>query len=271
MSAAGSGNCSITFVGTATTLLRLGEFTVLTDPNFLHRGQWAYLGKGLVTRRRTEPALSIDDLPDLDAVVLSHLHGDHFDRIARRGLDRTTPVMTTPKAAGRLRTFGFGEAVGMRTWTQQTIVKGDASLVAVSLPARHSFGFVERLLPPVMGTLLEYRRSQAARPVRIYLSGDTLFYDDLEEIGKQFPSIDLAVVHLGGTRVLGALVSMDGPQGIDLLRLLRPRTAVPVHYDDYGVFKTPLTEFRALVRAEALSTEVRYLDRGQQHRFGPTD
>jgi L-ascorbate metabolism protein UlaG (beta-lactamase superfamily) len=94
--------CSITFVGTATTLLRLDEFTVLTDPNFLHRGQWAYLGKGLVSRRRTEPALRIHELPPLDAVVLSHLHGDHFDRTARRGLDRATPVVTTPKAARRL-------------------------------------------------------------------------------------------------------------------------------------------------------------------------
>jgi hypothetical protein len=35
----------ITFIGTATTIVRLGSFTVLTDPNFLHRGQRAYLGK----------------------------------------------------------------------------------------------------------------------------------------------------------------------------------------------------------------------------------
>ncbi|MEV6611767.1 MBL fold metallo-hydrolase [Kutzneria sp. NPDC051319] len=116
--------CSITFVGTATTLLRLDEFTVLTDPNFLHRGQWAYLGKGLVSRRRTEPALRIHELPPLDAVVLSHLHGDHFDRTARRGLDRATPVVTTPKAARRLRSFGFGEAVGLDTWEQRNCAAG---------------------------------------------------------------------------------------------------------------------------------------------------
>lgn len=37
---------TLTFIGTATTLLRVGSFTVLTDPNFLHKGQRAYLGKG---------------------------------------------------------------------------------------------------------------------------------------------------------------------------------------------------------------------------------
>src|SRR5215212_7299091 len=97
----------ITFIGTATTIVRLGSFTVLTDPNFLHRGQRAYLGKGLWSRRLTEPAMQPADLPSLDAVVLSHLHGDHFDRIARRQLDLTVPVVTTEHAASRLRGYGF--------------------------------------------------------------------------------------------------------------------------------------------------------------------
>jgi hypothetical protein len=62
---------AITFIGTATTIVRLGSFTVLTDPNFLHHGQRAYLGKGLWSRRLTEPAMQPADLPALNAVVLS--------------------------------------------------------------------------------------------------------------------------------------------------------------------------------------------------------
>jgi hypothetical protein len=54
---------SLTFVGTATTILRLGSFAVLTDPNFLHRGQRAYLGKGLWSRRLTEPSMRVEDVP----------------------------------------------------------------------------------------------------------------------------------------------------------------------------------------------------------------
>src|SRR5207253_11485401 len=96
-------DCDLTFLGTATALLRLGPFTLLTDPNFLHRGQRAYLGKGLWSRRLTEPARQVADLPALDAVLLSHLHGDHFDRVARRELDRDLPVVTTPPAGRRLR------------------------------------------------------------------------------------------------------------------------------------------------------------------------
>jgi L-ascorbate metabolism protein UlaG (beta-lactamase superfamily) len=71
---------------------------VLTEPNFLYRGERVHLGKGRWTTRRTDPAIEIGDLPDLDLVVLSHLHGDHFDRVAREGLDRSMPIATTPPA-----------------------------------------------------------------------------------------------------------------------------------------------------------------------------
>src|SRR4028118_1172484 len=94
---------SLTFIGTATTVLRLGGFTLLTDPNFIRRGQRAYLGRGLWTRRLIDPAMRPDELPVLDAIVLSHLHGDHWDRVARRELARSQPVLTTPPARRRPR------------------------------------------------------------------------------------------------------------------------------------------------------------------------
>jgi len=93
---------TVTFIGNATTLISAGGLTLLTDPNFLHRGQDAYLGYGLVSKRLKDPALRIDQLPPIDAVVLSHMHGDHWDRVAQRGLDHGLPIVTTPDAAKRL-------------------------------------------------------------------------------------------------------------------------------------------------------------------------
>lgn len=112
-------DASLEFIGTATPLLRLGPFTILTDPNFLHRGQFAYLGKGLVSRRLTEPSVQPQDLPQVDAIVLSHLHGDHFDRIARRELDRTPAVYTTRQAARRLEKWEF-DAKAWRRGSRQS-------------------------------------------------------------------------------------------------------------------------------------------------------
>src|ERR1700712_949928 len=129
---------SLLFIGTATTLIRYGSLTVLTDPNFLHQGQHAYLGRGLTTKRLTEPALSVEELPPLDAVVLSHLHGDHWDRVAERGLDRTVPIVTTPHAAKRLKSRGFSRAIGLPTWGGQDVVRGDTRVTATSMPGRHA-------------------------------------------------------------------------------------------------------------------------------------
>ncbi len=257
------GGDSLMFVGTATTVLRLGPFTFLTDPNFLHRGQWSYFGQGLFSRRRTEPALQPDELPPLTAVVLSHLHGDHFDRIASRELPRDVPILTTKHAATRLQRRGFHAPLPLATWMSETFTDGDARVTITSVPARHAPGLMQRVLPPVMGSVIEYHAGPDAAPLRIYLSGDTVLHDELRTIRERFPDLDLAVVHLGGTRAFGVLVTLDHRGGVDLLNLLEPHRAVPVHFDDYGLFHSPISNFLEEVRIRKPATRVRLLQRGE--------
>lgn len=257
---------SVRFVGTATTVLRIGSFTLLTDPNFLHRGQWAYLGKGLASRRLTEPALQPHELPSLDAVVLSHLHGDHFDRIARRQLPRHLPIVTTPHAARRLDRRGF-TTHALQNWQTHRMQRGEETLTVTSVPAVHAFGVLGWLLPPVMGSVLTYIAGQGARPLHVYLSGDTLFHEELAAIREAWPALDVAVVHLGGTRILGMLVTMDAEQGVDLVELLRPERTLPVHYDDYGLFRSSLEDFKAEVARRSPGSAVHYLGRGETYEL----
>jgi L-ascorbate metabolism protein UlaG (beta-lactamase superfamily) len=271
------GPASLTFIGTATTLLRLGTFTVLTDPNFLHQGQRAYLCKGLWSRRLTEPAMQPADLPALDAVVLSHLHGDHFDRIARHQLARTQPVITTPASARTLQRWGFA-AEALSTWQERTLTRppaGDApeeTLTVQALPGIHARGAMRAVLPPVMGSLLEHRVGGEVRS-RIYLSGDTLTGDHLDEIARRHPDVDVAVVHLGGTRVLLHTVTMDSEQGVDFLRRIRPGYAVPVHHDDYAAFRSPLSAFLERAAGAGLAASIRTVRRGEtiDLTVAPTD
>ncbi len=58
-----------------------------------------------------------------------------------------------------------------------------------------------RLLPPVMGTMLEFASDDSSPRRRLYISGDTPLIEELKEIPAQFDSIDLGVLHLGGTRL----------------------------------------------------------------------
>ncbi|MFC9288572.1 MBL fold metallo-hydrolase [Streptomyces sp. NPDC057052] len=260
------------FIGNATVLLRYRELTLLTDPNFLHRGQRAYLGYGLVSRRLTEPALDVRQLPDLDAVVLSHLHGDHWDRQARRHLARSLPVITTPHASRRLQGLhGFHRAVGLRTWEQYTVQGTDSQVRVTSLPGRHAGHRVLRgLLPPVMGSLLEFGPVPGPARVRLYVSGDTLLFDGLDDIARRWPHVDLAVLHLGGTLLPGGfVVTMDGAQGAELARRLDPGLILPVHYDDYTVMRSPLSAFLAETEKLGLAERVLHCRHGQEAIISP--
>jgi L-ascorbate metabolism protein UlaG (beta-lactamase superfamily) len=267
---AGDGVLDVHFIGNATVLLRYGDLTLLTDPNFLHRGQYAYLGYGLLSRRLTEPAVDVDELPRLDGVVLSHLHGDHWDRRARRQLDRTVPILTTPHAARRLKVVhGFHRTAGLRTWQALTLQRDGTQVRITALPGRHAgHRLLRGLLPPVMGSMLEFGPAGGPVALRLYLSGDTLVYEGLDEIARRFPAADLAVLHLGGTRLPGGfLVTMDGDQGAELARRLDPRLLLPVHYGDYTVMRSPLGEFLAEADRIGLGDRIVHCRHGQRVRL----
>src|SRR5687767_10438758 len=128
---------SVFFVGTATTIIRCAGFTVLTDPNFIHMHEEVDLGNGLSATRQTNPAIEIHDLPPIDLIVLSHFHGDHFDQVAERELDKSLPIVTTNEATKALRERGFTNAHPLDTWSSIASGKADVSLRITALPGRH--------------------------------------------------------------------------------------------------------------------------------------
>lgn len=243
---------TVTFVGNATTLLRLGDFTLLTDPAFGPAGSRVYLGYGAWTRRLKDPVLRALDLSQVDAVLLSHLHGDHFDRQARDQLEVTLPILTTPQAERRLRRRHFVAVRGLPTWESHDWTRDRQRLRVTAVPGRHGPGLVDALLPDVMGSVVELD-VDGRSALRLYITGDTLHDVRLAEIPRRLGEIDAMLIHLGGTRLLGMLLTMDDRQGVELTRLLRPQFTVPVHFDDYRVMKSPLSDFLTRARDHGLT------------------
>jgi L-ascorbate metabolism protein UlaG (beta-lactamase superfamily) len=63
--------------------------------------------------------------------------------------------------------------------------------------------------------------------------------------------------------VLLHTVTMDAEQGVDLLRRVRPHSVVPVHFDDYRVFRSPRSAFLAAAAQAGLPSVVRPVERGE--------
>lgn len=261
-------NGSIFFVGNATVIIRYAGFTILTDPNFLHAGDHAHLGYGIRAERQTDPAIEIEKLPsDIDFVLLSHYHGDHFDHVVQAKLDQSLPIVTTQHAADELAEKGFHETHPLDTWEQMTITKGDVELTITSTPGRHGPPVVEKALPPVMGSIVDFHPTDGETLFQLFITGDTLMYDDLKEIPERYPHIDLALLHLGGTKILGVLLTMDAEQGIEAVELFDADTNIPVHYNDYDVFQSPLSDFKEAVAEAGLEDRVAYVEHGDTYRF----
>ncbi len=259
---------SVLFVGTATVVIRYAGFTILTDPNFLHAGDHAHLGYGLTSRRLTNPALEIEELPPLDICLLSHYHGDHFDHIAAERLNKDLPIITTPHATRALHHKGFRNLHSLNTWDSVDVSKGEARMRVTSMPGRHAPGPLAALLPQVMGSMLEFGMPGSETLYSMYISGDTLLIDELKEIPKRYPDIFLGLFHLGGTKILGLLtVTMDAKQGVEAVRIIHPHTAIPIHYNDYTVFKSPLEDFKRAVAKADLPVEMVYLSHGEAYEF----
>jgi len=255
------------FIGNATTLIRFGGMTVLTDPAFLHKGEHVFLGHGIWARREVEPACQIADLPPIDLVVLSHYHGDHFDDVAARELDKALPIVSTADAVGKLRTLGFERGYGLQTWESLVVRRGEAALTITAMPGKHAGDdAVGDLLMPVNGHMLDFSRG-AERLYRLYISGDTMLIDELKDIPLLYPDIDLALVHAGGTTFLVTVVTMTGEQAVKAIEIIAPRTAIPIHYNDFSVFMSGLDDFKAAAERSTSEAEFVYLSHGETYEF----
>jgi len=292
-------DASLFFVGTATTIIEWAGLRILTDPNFLHAGDHVHLGPGVSATRQTNPAVDLEDLPRIDVIFLSHYHEDHFDREVEDKLTRDIPIITTPHAHKCLTSKGdasFTNVHALDTWDTMVIdIEGQnsgdkqPSLMIRGMPGKHvppgPLNIANDILgavPPTNGWMIELGynvptgegEESFENGYRIYISGDTLMVDELKEIPERYKdkNIDLMLVHLGGTTIPSPkmpllMVTMDAEQGLKLMQLVDPDLTIPIHYDDYDVFLSPLDDFRKVIKDAGLEDKVVYLERKDQFKF----
>ncbi len=198
----------ITYIGHSTLLIEVAGYRLLTDP--VLRGRVAHL-------RRRGPAVDRGWLERLDAVLISHLHLDHFDLPSLRQLGLGTRLLVPYGTGLLLKRHGFTAVEELRP--DETTLIGTLPVTATH--ALHS-GFRPPLGPTVaaLGYLIGDQR-------RIYFPGDTDLYPAMAELS---PDLDTALMPVWGWgRSLGP-GHLNPERAAEALQLLKPRLAVPIHW-----------------------------------------
>jgi L-ascorbate metabolism protein UlaG (beta-lactamase superfamily) len=223
----------LTHVGGPTVVLEVEGWRILTDPTFDPPGGTYRFGLGTSSRKLSGPAVPARELGPIDAALVSHHHhGDNLDAAGRGLLAWAGPVITTTAGA---RDLGGG-AVGLVPWaTHRLEAPGRPAIEVTATPCRHGPPLSRPIVGDVIGFALAWEGQE--RGV-LWISGDTVLYEGVREVARRL-AVDLAILHLGAVRfaLTGPIrYSMSAHDAVDLVRLLRPRTAVPVHYEGWSHF-----------------------------------
>jgi L-ascorbate metabolism protein UlaG (beta-lactamase superfamily) len=175
----------LTLIRNATLLLELDGKRLLIDPMLDEAGARPAVENTDNDRRNplVPLPLPVEEIADgLDAILVTHLHRDHFDDGAVRYLPRDVPLYCQPEDEERLRSYGFDARP-----VHDSVVHG--SLRITRTGGQHGYGATATELGPVSGFVVD----------GVYIAGDTVWCDEVEQaIAKHRPRV--AVVNGSAAR-----------------------------------------------------------------------
>lgn len=230
----GAIETKLTHIGGPTVLIEVGGWRLLTDPTFDPPGGRYHFGWGTVSRKLVGPATAADALGPIDAALISHdHHEDNLDAAGRELLPGVGTVITTVPGAKRLG----GGAQGLAPWaTTRLEAEGRPTIEITATPCRHGPPLSRPLVGDVIGFALAWEGQEHGV---LWISGDTVLYEGVREVAKRL-SVGTALLHLGGVRfpVTGPVhYTMTAKQAVELVGLLEPHEAIPIHYEGWKHFR----------------------------------
>lgn len=210
----------IRLIRSATLVVQLADVRLLIDPWLASKGEGkSYSGRG--PSPLVDLPCSLEELLDgIDAVLVSHLHSDHFDEVAQQVLPKSMPILCHARDRDQIAAMGFSDV--------QAIGDGTAvgGVTISTTDGRHGPPEVLDDMGEVSGFLI----SAAGEPT-LFWAGDTIMCPEVEAVlAEERPKV--VVVHGCGALWLGkGPLVMDGPMVLDTVRLSAHATVVVTHLD----------------------------------------
>ncbi|MGC4017390.1 MAG: MBL fold metallo-hydrolase [Luteolibacter sp.] len=211
-------------------------------------------------KRLVAPPCSIEDLPPIDAVLLSHGHYDHLDLLTLRKLGRETCLIVADGHAGWLGRRGFHHVTQVPWWETVEIVPG---VRVTSTPGQHFTARTpwDRNRGHWCGWLLE------GGGFKLWHAGDTAWCPAFQEIGDRFGPIDLGMIPIGAynPRFIMKSVHVTPEEAVRIFQETRCRRAIAMHWGTFRLTDEPMSEPPARLK---LACEQAGIDSFQVLRVG---
>ncbi|MGE0792024.1 MAG: MBL fold metallo-hydrolase [Sandaracinaceae bacterium] len=221
------GHLRVTWLGHSTMLIEVDGHRVLTDPVFGDRASPV----GFAGPKRFHPVpASIEELPDLDAVLLSHDHYDHLCAPTMRALAKATvPIVTSLGVGARLEAMGVApERVTELDWGEHADVRG---LRFTATPCQHFSG---RGVNDRNHTLWSSFVIESERHT-LFFSGDTGLTEQYRETAKRFGRFDLVMLEIGAFHESWGDIHLGPAGALEAFAMLGGGTLLPVHWGTFNL------------------------------------
>ena len=241
---------SLTWIGHATFLIQFGGLNILTDPHFSERASplsWAG------PQRVIAPAIAIEDLPEIDAIIISHDHYDSLD----------LPSIRTLAGHNKTRPLTIMVPLGIKPLLDDELELDSSPVVELDWAGTHQIQDVTFSAEPVQHwgkrSLFDTNRRLWASWVierqgkRIFFAGDSGYTRHFKEIGQKYGQFDLALLPIGAyaPRWFMSGNHVDPEEAVKIHRDVRSKYSVAMHWGTFILTDEPLDE-PPLKLAEAL-------------------
>ncbi len=232
-----------TWLGQATTIIRLGPLTILTDPVLEDRIGLRLAGKTFGRRRSTALPPNLENLPHAGLLLLTHAHMDHWDRRTLRRLAHSDTTVIVPPLTGRLLPVGFGRVIELG-WNESQEI-GGVHIQAIR-PNHWGARFV-----------FDRRRGYNAYVLRhegatLVFAGDTAHTTAFDHLSE----VDVAVLGIGNSYEPWDRYHATPEQAAAMALAMDARLLMPIHHstfrDPCEPIHEPLERLRRVWSADRL-------------------